>query len=269
VLPKIGLNISVPLGGDDESLARRCDCELLEEAPDTTTAPVDTIEREPWIKAERLRGRMIRPIPVMAYVPYFEPKVDQMQRLRNRLLRDAEEYEPYTTDMALSADPRNVFLFFDVNVTKMDRSFIQNDMLMDSIMNILGSVKEDPTIRIAHIQIVGFASFDGKQAYNVRLAGERARTIKEYMQSVYALPDSVFAVCNGGESWAELAYQLNKVTFDGKDEVLAIIQYEADLDKREKLIKQLDGGDTYRYMRDELKHILRNLGCITIYIEKE
>lgn len=269
VLPKVGLNISVPLGGDEQSLARRCDCELLDEAPDTTTAPADTVEREPLMKAERIRPRIIRPIPVIASVPSFEPKVDQMQRLRNRLLRDAEEYEPYTTDMALSADPRNVFLFFDVNVTKMDRSFIRNDMLMDSIMNILGSVKEDSTIRIAHIQIVGFASFDGKQAYNVRLAGERAQTIKEYMQSVYALPDSVFAVCNGGESWAELAYQLEKVDFSGKDEVLAAIKYEADLDKRERLIKQLDGGDTYRYMRDELKHILRNLGCITIYIESE
>jgi len=204
----------------------------------------------------------------MARVPYFEPKVDQMQRLRNRLLRDAEEYEPYTTDMALSADPRNVFLFFDVNVTKMDRSFIKNDMLMDSIMHILGDALADSTIRIAHIQIVGFASFDGKQAYNVRLAGERARTIKEYMQSVYALPDSVFAVCNGGESWAELAYQLQQVDFVGKDEVLATIRHVEDADKRERLIKQFNDGQTYRYMRDELKHILRNLGCITIFIEK-
>lgn len=265
VLPKIGLNISIPLGGDEQSLARRCDCELLDEAPDTTSAPTDTLE--PLIPAERLSPRMMQPMLVMASVPYFEPKVDQMQRLRNRLLRDAEEYEPYTTDMALSADPRNVFLFFDVNVTKMDRSFIQNDMLMDSIMHILGDALADSTITISHIQIVGFASFDGKQAYNVRLAGERARTIKEYMQSVYALPDSVFAVCNGGESWAELAYQLQHVEFSGKEEVLAAIKYEADLDKRERLIKQLDGGDTYRYMRDELKHILRNLGCITIFIE--
>jgi len=265
VLPKIGVNISIPLGGDEQSLARRCDCELLED----TVSPAP---EEP-VSVERINGLAV-PVegfavePVKAFVPPFVPQVDQMQRLRSRLLRDAEEYEPYNTNMALSADPRNVFLFFDVNVTKMDRSFIQNDLHMDSIMHILGEAIEDPTLRITHIQIVGFASFDGRRSYNEKLAQQRAQTIKEYMQSLYALDDSLFAVCNGGESWAELQYRLEQVEFPGKEEVLAAIKYEPDPDKREALIKKLNGGDTYRYMRDELKQILRNLGCITIYCER-
>ena len=278
VLPKLGVNISIPLGGDELSLAKRCDCEKLdqkeevpEEVQDTVVAapvPVDTVEEfDPFIPATRLKMPMSYPKRVMAFVPYFEPKTDNMHRLRNRLLRSEEEYEPYDINTPLSADPRNVFIFFDVNVTKMDRSFIQNDMLMDSIMRILGDVQADSLIRISRIQIVGFASFDGRQSYNERLAGSRAKTIKEYMQSVYPIPDSVFTVCNGGESWAELRYQLAKVDFEGKDEVLEIIDTEPDPDKREVLIKKLHGGQTYIYMRDELKHILRNLGCITVYCE--
>lgn len=278
VLPKVGVNISIPLGGDELSLAKRCDCEKLEEkeeapeeAQDTVVAaplpvePEDSIE--PFMPATRLKMPMSYPKRVMAFVPYFEPKTDNMHRLRSRLLRSEEEYEPYNINTPLSADPRNVFIFFDVNVTKMDRSFIQNDMLMDSIMRILGDVQADSLIRISRIQIVGFASFDGRQSYNERLAGSRAKTIKEYMQSVYPIPDSVFTVCNGGESWAELRYQLAKVDFEGKDEVLEIIDTEPDPDKREVLIKKLHGGQTYIYMRDELKHILRNLGCITVYCE--
>ena len=278
VLPKLGVNISIPLGGDELSLAKRCDCEKLdqkEEAPeevqDTVVAapvPVDTVEEfDPFIPATRLKMPMSYPKRVIAFVPYFEPKTDNMHRLRSRLLRSEEEYEPYDINTPLSADPRNVFIFFDVNVTKMDRSFIQNDMLMDSIMRILGDVQADSLIRISRIQIVGFASFDGRQSYNERLAGSRAKTIKEYMQSIYPIPDSVFTVCNGGESWAELRYQLAKVDFEGKDEVLEIIDTEPDPDKREVLIKKLHGGQTYIYMRDELKHILRNLGCITVYCE--
>jgi len=278
VLPKLGVNISIPLGGDELSLAKRCDCEKLdqkeevpEEVQDTVVAapvPVDTVEEfDPFIPATRLKMPMSYPKRVMAFVPYFEPKTDNMHRLRSRLLRSEEEYEPYDINTPLSADPRNVFIFFDVNVTKMDRSFIQNDMLMDSIMRILGDVQADSLIRISRIQIVGFASFDGRQSYNERLAGSRAKTIKEYMQSVYPIPDSVFTVCNGGESWAELRYQLAKVDFEGKDEVLEIIDTEPDPDKREVLIKKLHGGQTYIYMRDELKHILRNLGCITVYCE--
>ena len=150
-------------------------------------------------------------------------------------------------------------------------------MLMDSIMQILGNVVADSTIRVSHVQIVGFASFDGRQAYNHRLAGSRAQTIKEYMQSVYPLPDSVFAVCNGGESWAELRYRLVQLTHNTErvteeqvemiNEVIAIMDTEPDADLREKQIKALRKGETYRYMRDELQDIMRNLGCITIYIE--
>ena len=286
VLPKIGVNLSVPLGGDKLSLARRCDCEQIDDkpeeaAPDTTPVVVEPIvEEEP---VERLDvARIVVPIvgtaaPVIASVPFFEPKVDNMQRLRSRLLRSEETYEPYDQNMALSADPRNVFLYFEVNVTKMDRSFIQNDMLMDSIMQILGNVVADSTIRVSHVQIVGFASFDGRQAYNHRLAGSRAQTIKEYMQSVYPLPDSVFAVCNGGESWAELRYRLVQLTHNTErvteeqvemiNEVIAIMDTEPDADLREKQIKALRKGETYRYLRDELQDIMRNLGCITIYIE--
>ncbi len=114
---------------------------------------------------------------------------------------------------------------------------------------------------------MGYASFDGRQAYNERLAGSRAEAIKDYMQSVYALPDSLFEVYNGGESWAELRYQLPRVEFEGRDEVINIIDTQEDGDIRERMIKQLAGGKTYRYMREELKKILRNLGCITIYYE--
>ena len=269
VLPKIGVNIVVPLGGDELSLARRCDCEKLDQAPEE---PVDTIveeEPEERIGASRLTVPLgFAVLPVVAKVEPFEVEVDHMQQLRSRLLRSEEEYEPYNQTMAMSADPRNTFIYFDVNVTKMDRSFIENDKLMDSIMTIIGDAVSDSLIRITHIQIVGYASFDGRVSYNNRLAGSRAQTIKDYIKSLYpSLPDSVFSVCNGGESWAELRYHLSHVEFEGRDEVFRIMDTEPDPDKREMLIKKLHGGATYRYMRDELKRILRNLGCITVFCE--
>ena len=288
VLPKVGINLSVPLGGDEQSLARRCDCEKIdrkqEEAPQeepimeepavavVEPEPVAEPEPEIWeplIPAERLMMPMTMPKRMIPSVPRIEPLTDSgMRRLRSRLLRSEDEYEPYDASMALSADSRNVFLFFEVDVTKLDRSFIRNNLLMDSIMTILGEATSDPHIRISHIRIVGFASFDGRMNYNIGLAGSRAQTIKQYMQGEFPqLHDSIFDVCNGGESWAELRYQLQSVEFDGRDEVLHIIDTEPDADKREVLIKKLNGGKTYVYMRDELRHIMRNLGCITIYCD--
>ena len=285
VLPKVGINLSVPLGGDEMSLARRCDCEKLDQKEEKTEQPVieqpieptidEPVEQtepevwEPLIPAQRLQMPMHMPKRRIASVPPIVPMTDgNMHRLRSRLLRSEDEYEPYDINTALSADSRNVFLFFDVDVTKLDRAFIQNNLLMDSIMTILGEATANPNLRISHIRIVGFASFDGRMAHNIWLAGSRAQTIKQYMQSEFPeLHDSIFAVCNGGESWAELRYQLQFVDFNGRDEVLHIIDTEPDADKREVLIKKLNGGKTYIYMRDELKHILRNLGCITVYCD--
>jgi outer membrane protein OmpA-like peptidoglycan-associated protein len=200
--------------------------------------------------------------------PKYEAESQEIRRLRNRLLRKEEEYQPYNTDMALGADERNVFLFFEVNVTKMDRSFLSNDRLMDSIMFVLGEATKDTTLQITRIQIVGYASFDGRRAYNSQLAAGRANTIKEYIQSNFDLPDNLFVICNGEESWAELKYKLQQIEFEGRDEVIEIMNTEPDPDVREAKIKQLHGGATYRYMRDELRYIMRNLGCITIFYEE-
>ncbi len=292
-LPKAGVNISIPLGGDEESLNRRCDCEKYAEQDTIIPEPIDTIVPEPvdtivpepvdTIVPEPVDTIVPEPIdtiipePVdtvpavvvpVVVVPEIDMNSEEIIRLRSALLRDESEYVPYDINSAMSADPRNVFVFFDVDVAKMDRQFLQNSAKIDSIVHILGQAVEDTTIRITHIQIVGYASFDGRLAYNERLAQTRANTIKEYMQSLYDLDDSLFVVCNGGESWAELRYMLQDIEFEGKDEVLSIIDTEPNLDKREALIRQLNNGNTYRYMRDRLKHIMRNLGCITIYFEE-
>ena len=307
VLPKLGVNISVPLGGDELSLARRCDCEKLETAaglvdegvsglveeepsglveeqepveesqelavvekqePGTKSQENELAEEESGLADERISGLVEeREEPVVA--PVVVAIEEELKRVQARHIRKEEEYEPYDKATALNKDSKNISVFFDVNVAKMDRSFIENDMLMDSIQHILASVLADSTLQISHIRIVGFASFDGGVAYNERLAGRRAQTIKNYIKSIHPqLPDSVFSVNNGGESWQELRYGLEQVTFEGRDEVLQIIDTEPDVDKREQQIKKLNEGKTYIYMRDELKPILRCLGYITIYVSE-
>ena len=259
LLPKLGVNLSVPLGGDKESFARRCDCERLDDKGNGDGSEVigDSVPEESPAKVSPLKSsRRIMPEPakVMAVVPPFEPNIKEEHiRLRSRL----------------AASPENLFVYFDVDIAKMDRSFIDNDKLMDSIMHILSAVTADTTLRVERIDIEGLASFDGRLGYNERLAGNRAQTIKKYIQSAYAFPDSIFAVTNGGESWIRLVEDLQDVEFEGKEEVLEIIEAEPDFDARERKIKALHDGKTYRYMRDHLRHIMRNLGCITIYIERK
>lgn len=306
LLPKLGVNLSVPLGGDEASFAaRRCDCEKLEmpESQDTISSPSEApaeqaiaqaapeTQEEPAVQeapaaqeapaeqaiaqtapAKKSKSAVVKPkyepvLPLnskrylpepkwaMAVVPKFEPTISEAQQKQFNTM--------------LSVAPRSMFIFFEVDVAKMDRSFIDNEQHMDSIHRVLERVKADTTLYVARIEIEGLASFDGRLRYNERLAGYRAQAIKSYIQRAYHLPDSVFEVTNGGESWIKLREDLQTVEFEGRDEVLQIIENEPDFDARERQIKALHDGNTYRYMRDELRQIMRNLGCITIYVERK
>jgi len=275
-LPKIGISLVVPLGGDKLSFKKRCDCEDVEDEPIMITDTLlvtayDTIIPAPKVDTIVLVTRdtiIPEPVIVEPEEPVMDTHSEEMQKLRAGVFRDDSEYVPYTTDMALSSDPRNVFLFFETNVTILDRNFLENAKTLDSIAYLIGDALQDPTIEITHIQIVGFASFDGRQSYNEKLAGGRAQAMKEFLQGRYPeLDDSYFALCNGGESWAELRYLFSQDTFAERQEVLDIIDHEPNLDKREQLIKKLYGGDTYKYIRKEYKKQLRNLGCIMVYVK--
>ncbi len=292
VLPKVGVNLVVPLDGDEESLARRCDCEKLataaataataaaaaaatEEAAEELAQATDTTAQPAPGDKERAPKHEAPTEPVVPVVP-VEPEEDKAIAKTEPEPEPAEQTEPEyeveeeVSHMVISLGPKNGYLYFDVDVSKMDRSFLENEELMSGIMDAIGEILEDTTLRISHIDVTGFASFDGRLAYNTRLAGARAQTIKRYMQATYPqLADSLFTVTNGGESWTELRERLEKVEFVGRDEVFAIMDEEPDLEARERKIKALHGGATYRYMRDELRHIMRNLGYIKVSIERK
>ena len=276
-LPKVGISLVVPLGGDKLSLKKRCDCEDEEDEPITVIDTVvvvthDTVIPAPVVDTVVLvvRDTVITHTEVPAdTVSGMDTNSEEMQKLRASVFRDDSEYVPYDMNTALSADPRNVFLHFETNVTFLDRSFFENAKMLDSIAYLIGDALADPTLEITHIQIVGFASFDGKLAYNERLAGSRAKSIMKYLQERYPeLDDTYFAVCNGGESWAELRYHFEQDDHEGMDEVVRIIDTERDLDKREALIRKVNGGRTYyNYIRTEYRPVLRNLGCIMVYVK--
>ncbi len=276
-LPKVGINIVIPLGGDKLSLQKRCECEDSDEpelvdVTDTILSLVhDTVIAEPVADTVVVvvRDTVIKQtVDTVLAKKGLDVKSEAMKKLRAGVFRDDSEYVPYDINTALNSDPRNVFLHFETNVTILDRNFFENAKMLDSIAYLVGDALADSTLEITHIQIVGFASFDGKLAYNTKLAGGRAAAMKEFIQGRYPeINDSVFAVCNGGESWAEMRYYFANDSFAERDEVLDIIDNEPDLDKREAMIKKLYGGDTYRYIRRQYRRQLRNLGCITVYVK--
>ena len=195
--------------------------------------------------------------------------LDQMSRLKEAILRPIEEFEPYDPEAKVTKEPNSIFMHFDVNITDVDRTFIHNDELMDSIMNVIAEAMADTTIEIKLIKIVGMASFDGSLKGNIRLAGSRGEALKEYIQERFHFGDELFRVYNGGECWSELRWYLEREEFEGKADILSIIDQVLDYDLRERFIKRHNAGRTYEYMRTHFRRYLRNLGTITVYYESK
>jgi len=298
VVPRLGVNISVLLGGNTEAYEDRCDCRRLHgtdesEAEQEVIAEPEQVEVEPEqveVEAEPEQvapaavDTMPKPTPresdmlrTIAQDTHQSPEdarqtllehQKQLSRLHELVLRPLEEFEPYDGTRRITHEPNSIFMHFDVDETQVDRSFIYNDELLDSIVQVIEDALRDPTIRIRMIRIVGMASFDGSLSNNKRLANNRAQALHDYLQQQFEFNENIYRIYNGGECWQELRWYLEQETFPGKEDVLRIIDTEPDLEQREAQIKRLNRGQTYDYMRTHFKRYLRNLGTITVYYEK-
>ena len=257
VLPKLGVNLVVPLGGDEQSLARRCDCEKMDSKPEEET-PAEMVQEEPVQEepvapkrpAKQRKGYIAaEPIEVAAVQ---EPAPRAPRAPQNAYLKARPRRQYYAPE---------AFFYFDVDVKNLDSAFIRNDHTMRTIDRML----RDTSLHVTAVEVTGYASFDGSVRHNERLAGSRAQMIKEYLQRTYGLDDSLFVLTNAGEQWNEMEMRIFTMDFEGREEVLFIIETEPNFDRRERMIKKLHDGETYRYMRDELKPIMRKLGKVTVY----
>ena len=90
--------------------------------------------------------------------------------------------------------------------------------------------------------------------------------MKKYLVQETEAPDSIFEVVNGGEAWSEFAWQLGQNEFEGKDELMKIVNDTNMLpNKKEAKIKKLHNGKTYKWVRDNLLADQRNAGYMRIY----
>lgn len=204
--------------------------------------------------------------PVLPFVPDNSGRAGELEK-DNPVLHHISQYRPYDKSRILRKEKGALTIYFPVDKSQIRTDFRENKTILDRIVSITREVMADTTSSVKVIQIVGLASVEGPQARNNRLAGQRADALKRYIQQRVSVPDSLFECANGGEAWTELRDQIEELQFEGRDEVLRIIDTEPNLDRREARIKQLNGRRTYNYLK---KHVLidqRNSGYLQIYYD--
>ena len=211
-----------------------------------------------------------------AYVPAFEPQVAKQTeqvskavvlRQTNPVLAPISDYRPYDRTRILRKEKGMLYVYHPFDDDKLVRDFRENAPVLDRIVELTREIMADSNSTVKLIQIIGMASMEGREQYNENLAMQRAKSMQRYIQERVAVPDSLFELCNGGEGWAEFRDQINESSFEGRDEMLSIIDNTANLAQREYKIKRLMGGKPYQYVKNNILADQRNSGYLRIYFD--
>ena len=196
-----------------------------------------------------------------------QPRIPAALQLTTPIVSPMEKYVPFSEKMIMTKDSDALYVYFQLDSIRLRRDFRDNALTLDSIIGIVTALMEDTLSELRVIQVVGVASIEGNEKHNIWLAGERAKALKQYIQDnvPYPLHDSLFNVGNGGEAWADLRYQVEQSTMQGRAGILHFIDTESDPAKREKLIRGYQCGTPYKWIVEHLLADLRNSGYIRVF----
>ncbi|MBQ8098761.1 MAG: hypothetical protein IJ244_04490 [Bacteroidaceae bacterium] len=232
------------------------------------------VEREGCCKVETVDRQCSNPFQY-AWKPPFSPIISMVDdntgragalQQDNPVLEHISRYRPYDHTRILRKEKGALYVHFSLDKIDLRRDFRDNASTLDRIIDITRQIMADTTSSVKKIQIIGFASIEGSVKHNEYLGQGRAEALRNYVVRELHLPDEMFDVYNGAEAWTEFRDQLiDEPYFEGRDEAIRIIDTEPNLDRRELRLKQLNGGRTYRYIKQNILADQRNSGYIRIY----
>lgn len=117
----------------------------------------------------------------------------------------------------------SAFVDYVVNKTNILPDYRGNRAEIAKIVATIDLVKNDPNVSITNINIHGYASPEGSYENNTRLAEGRAASLKEYVRSLYTLPENIFTSNATPEDWDGLRRLVEASDLEEKTEILAII----------------------------------------------
>ena len=265
LVPKLGINLSY-------NLARR---QKRKEIMEIITRPLDTLVRPKEV------------LPPQEFVAALPP-VEEWKGVAGQLekthpvLRPVSEYRPYTPDRILRKEEGALYVFYELDKTRLLRSFSEKDYhrdngpVLDEIMDVTARILSDTTSSVKVIQIVGLASIDGSRAHNEWLANGRGLALQRYIQERLSIPDSMFETVGGGEAWSEFRDQVHDLVLEGGGAgltreqlqwVIDVIDTEPDANRREAILKSKDDGALFAKLKANVMQDQRNSGYLRIYYD--
>lgn len=188
-------------------------------------------------------------------------------------VQPASNYDPDISPKDYLANRENsIILYFRINSYMIEGDFSDNRQTLKNLIAAIDVICASGDGHVEYVVVAGFSSPDGILSRNDRLAWERAVSIKEYIIGNTELPDKSVVLYNGSEDWQGLRELVEKSPIPDKEEVLHIIDntpvWDSDGGKnRLRELKELNDGEAYRYMVDNLFPQLRSGAFIRVFYE--
>ena len=215
-------------------------------------------------------------VPVLSKVADFKGRAGQLQQ-ENPVIQHISNYRPYDRTRILRKEKEALYVHFALGKSILDNGFRENRVTLDRIVDITRQIMSDSASSVKKIQIIGLASIEGNPASNERLSQNRALALQKYIQQEVTVPDSLFETVGGGEAWADFRDHLNDLAsgpvLDGSAvesslrQALTIIDNEPDAVAREQKLRRMNGGKTWKYIKEHILKDQRNSGYIRIYFD--
>ncbi len=148
------------------------------------------------------------------------------------------------------AEKGEAYLSFRVNKTDIVVDLFDNPRELAKIMKTIDLVREDKNVEITGINIHGYASPDGPYANNVRLARERAASLKNYVAHLYPIEACLFSSNSTPEDWDGFRRKVQQSNLANKEEIIKISNSSLAPDDKDKRIRQLYPQDYAVIMSD-------------------
>lgn len=206
--------------------------------PERAPVKVDTVYRT-------VPGML--PLPVAAVsLPLFETNVT--------FIRPKAEAVKERTATA------TIRITYPVNHWTVYPNFKNNGTELHRVDKLLSPMATDTgTYRVSSVSITGYASPEDTWEHNLTLSEKRAGAMRDYLQARYHFPEGKLMAEGKGEDWEGLRGAVENSDMEARDKVLDIIDTYDIFDGRERELMKLQGGETYKYMLQNLYPPLRRM----------
>lgn len=192
---------------------------------------------------------------------FEEPQVQR--RLPAYTLADVEKKWDFGQD--------ELEITFKVSKAEIDPSVFNNEVTFGKILDAVDKIHQNPDYRVTKLHIAGYASPEGSVSFNSWLGISRAKALVNYIieqRPQYNLTEDNFEIHNGEENWAGLLRVLSESKMKNKDSVISLIN-DTSLsgDAKKTALKEMDGGNVWNDMLEEIYPHLRSARYLAVYYD--